>query len=414
MKIFITCGKHPLKSSGGYATYTHALCKVFKKLGFDVHIIAISHEQTIKDSEIGTIHTITSKILPIESSTMITASFFLWSKSIEKYLNSLIELESDQCVIFGIGPWTLSGVKLKKKFGNKITLFGIFFTTITHETKWLMKGINVMDYGIKLKIKYSLIYYYSKLFLKKFEKNALDFCDKIIVHYDFTKRIIINEYNISEKKIEKLSYYTEIFAKDVLYSKYDAERKFSFTENKEFTCLSICRQEPRKGINYFLKAIQILVKKNIPIKAIIVGSGDLLTQNIQIAKKLGISNYVKFTGFVKDVGELYSKCDVFVQPSLQEGSGSVSVFEALQSKIPVITTYCDGLPEDIENLKSGILVPKQDELALANAILKIYNSPELKNKLVENGLKVIEEKCNAIYMTNSFKKLFQNLDFKSN
>ena len=69
MRIFVTCGKHPLKSSGGYATYTHALCKSLKSMGHDVKIIAISNDSSIEETEIGTIYNITSPYLPKSSST---------------------------------------------------------------------------------------------------------------------------------------------------------------------------------------------------------------------------------------------------------------------------------------------------------------------------------------------------------
>ena len=68
MKIFVICGKHPLKSSGGYATYTYALCKSLIELGHDVNTIAISDNNHIEESEIGRIHNVTSMFLPKKSS----------------------------------------------------------------------------------------------------------------------------------------------------------------------------------------------------------------------------------------------------------------------------------------------------------------------------------------------------------
>ena len=93
MKCFVTCGKHPLKSSGGYASYVHALSTCLLKMGHDVSIIAISKKSGVENTEIGKIYTVSSQSLPTESSTAITGSFFKWSKIIGKKLEELIKLD---------------------------------------------------------------------------------------------------------------------------------------------------------------------------------------------------------------------------------------------------------------------------------------------------------------------------------
>lgn len=413
MKVFVTCGKHPLKSSGGYASYVHALCVCLKKMGHEVIIIAIAKNEDVEDSEIGKIYTVTSHNLPTESATAITGSFFKWSKIIGKKIQELIENESENYIIYGIGPWCHSGIELKKQFADKVKLVGIFFTTFTHETYWLTRGVKPKYYGISLKLKYKFVHNYAKRVLKKHEAKALAYCDKVVVHYDFTKNLLQEEYSLPDEKIIKIPYFVEIYNKKILYSKYDKKRNLNknvdFGEEKKFTCVSICRQEPRKGIYYFLKAMKIIKEKKFPIKAKIVGSGDLLERNIEIAKKLGLEDTVQFAGFVPDINEVFSEADVFVHPTIQEGSGSISVFEALISNVPVITTMCDGLPEDIQNGISGILVKKEDETELANAIIEIFKSKELREKLVRNGEKVISEKCEINKMIDGLNDVHKKL-----
>lgn len=417
MKIYVICGKHPLKSSGGYATYTHALCKSLKQLNYDVNIIAISDKVLKENSDIGTIHTISSSYLPTKSSTVITATFFLWAKKIDNLLEKLILDDNEKCIIYGIGPWTYAGLKTKKIFKEKVKLVNIFFTSMTHETFWLMKGIKISDYGIFLRIKYSIIHLYSKIILEVYEKRALEKSDLILIHYDFAKKILIEKMKISNLKIEKIPYYSEIYEKRALYSKYDKKIESNIHKNnndeiKKFRCISICRQESRKGINYFLRALKILKKEGIPVKGVIVGSGNLLSKNIRLAEKLKINDIVEFKGFIPNISSELKSSDVFIQPSLQEGSGSISVFEAFISEIPVITTDCDGLPEDIENNVNGILVSKMNEYELANAIKKLYQNKDMAHKLVINAQKTIISKFSSNEMIKGIekinKKLFQN------
>ena len=111
-----------------------------------------------------------------------------------------------------------------------------------------------------------------------------------------------------------------------------------------------------------------------------------------MAKKLKLDDTIEFTGFVENISDILSESDIFIQPSLQEGSGSISVFEAMLSGVPVITTTCDGLPEDIENNFSGILIPPMNSESLAKAIMNLSTNNELINRLVSNGIKTVEEK----------------------
>ena len=76
----------------------------------------------------------------------------------------------------------------------------------------------------------------------------------------------------------------------------------------------------------------------------------------------------------------------------------------------MITTFCDGLPEDIENEVSGILIPKMDSKSLADAIIRIYKDHDLGQKLRDGGDKVIREKLDKTGMINGLKKLHSTLD----
>lgn len=413
MKVFVTCGKHPLKSSGGYATYTHALCKNLKSMGFDVNIIAISDENSVEDSEIGRIFSVTSSYLPTRSSTFITGLSFLWSRSFTKILQEQIKKDDEKCIVYGIGPWALAGLSLRKKFREKVRLVNVFFTSVAHETQWLMKGINVTDYGIVLKIKYTIIHFFSLLVLQRLELKILKNCDIVLVHNEFPRQLLINDFGINSNKIMKLPYYVETYGKVSLYKKYDVEIKSEKNDEekneKNMICVSVCRQEPRKGINYFLRAMKLIKNTNLPIRAKIVGSGDLLKNHIRISKKLGVDDIVEFTGFVPDIKKILEEADVFVQPSLQESSGSVSVLEALQSGTPVIATDCDALPEDIEDGTTGLLVPRRDEKALADAITRLYNDKDLVIKMGHNAKKSILEKFTKEKMEVGLASLHKKL-----
>ena len=90
-------------------------------------------------------------------------------------------------------------------------------------------------------------------------------------------------------------------------------------------------------------------------------------------------------GLVADVGPYLQAADVFVLPSLEEGSGSVSLLEALQAGAAIVASDCDGLSEDITHGESGLLVPPGDERALATALARVLGDPGLRSRLAKNA-----------------------------
>src|SRR5690606_20317497 len=107
-----------------------------------------------------------------------------------------------------------------------------------------------------------------------------------------------------------------------------------------------CRQDPRKGINTFLKALARLRDRGCPFQSIVAGSGVFLKANRRLAAHLGLQNQVSFPGFVPSVEEVLKHTDVYVLPSVEEGSGAISLLEAMRLGLAIVTTRCDGIPED--------------------------------------------------------------------
>ena len=129
-----------------------------------------------------------------------------------------------------------------------------------------------------------------------------------------------------------------------------------------------------KGLDILLDAM-VKVKETRPrVRLSIGGDGELIAKYRDLAKALGVDDFVEFLGYVpgKELAELYSSCSVFVLPSLNrlEGFGIVAL-EALSHATPVITTYFAGSAEFITKNKAGLIVPPGDAAALAEAIITL-------------------------------------------
>lgn len=147
----------------------------------------------------------------------------------------------------------------------------------------------------------------------------------------------------------------------------------------------IGRLEEVKGIDLLINSIYRL--KECKIHLTIVGNGTQKNFLEELVKKLKIENLVTFTGTQYNVIPWLDKADIFVYPSICNEAFGISVVEAMARRCIPITFNKGGLPEVIENNKSGIIVNRVNDKELAIAIQKVIsmNSKE-KDKIINFAL----------------------------
>jgi len=133
---------------------------------------------------------------------------------------------------------------------------------------------------------------------------------------------------------------------------------------------------PVKGVRYLLDAFtKIAPAENIHL----IIAGDVRDPHIQ--PLVGKHSHVHFVGYRKDATALMGACDVMVMPSIEREGLPKAVLEAMAQGVPPITTNVGGLPELIEDGKSGCLIPPKDADAILNAIRKLASAPQLREKM---------------------------------
>ncbi len=169
----------------------------------------------------------------------------------------------------------------------------------------------------------------------------------------------------------------------------------SFFKADDFVVGTIKTLEKNYGINFLIEAFY-LVKKKYPhklLKLLIVGKGTQKEFLENMVKELGIEKDTIFTGYVdhNNVQDYHNMLDIYVAMSLEESFG-VAVLEASACGKPVIVSNVGGLPEVVENGKTGFIVDKGNSIALADALSKLISEPELVAKMGSEGRnKVIRE-----------------------
>ena len=163
----------------------------------------------------------------------------------------------------------------------------------------------------------------------------------------------------------------------------------------------IGRLSAEKGLTFLLNSIKLLDNNQQQIKLVVIGEGPQKNELMVLSDRNRLSSNVIFTGFQKNIDEWLKAIDIFVLPSLTEGSPMV-LLEAMAHGVPCIASDVGGIPQIIEHNVNGMLVPpsKPDELAWAinalnkNSILRDKISNNAKNKIAQDYN--IKEWANAI------------------
>ncbi len=140
------------------------------------------------------------------------------------------------------------------------------------------------------------------------------------------------------------------------------------------------RLAPPKDVETLLQSL----KKVRSCKAIIVGDGPLRSSIKRSIYSLGLSNRVFLLGERNDVPSILASSDVFVLPSNWEGL-PYTVIEAMMAGLPVVATSVGGVPELVEDGVTGFLVPRSDPEALAEALQRLIDDPELRERMGKAG-----------------------------
>lgn len=181
----------------------------------------------------------------------------------------------------------------------------------------------------------------------------------------------------------------EMFEKDLFHftsqEKQKIRNQLFKAKNGETIILTIAALHPRKGLKYLIKAYKEIYEQKNDTRLIIIGEGPEKNELKKLAKKLKIADHIEFLGHQENISRILKTCDIFVLPSIKEAFGLV-LLEAMAAQLPIVATNVGGIPEIIEDRKTGFLVPPQDSRALAQALLMLINNKALREKIAFLGL----------------------------
>ena len=216
-----------------------------------------------------------------------------------------------------------------------------------------------------------------------FEKWTKHLIDKELCVCDAVKNFRKDKIGISENKLEVI--YNGLEGEKISNVKPLSHKELGVSEDK-FIIGTVSRLEKQKGIEYLLDAVKILIRKNYEISLVVVGMGKEENNLKEKVDREGIKEHVSFLGFRRDVLSIIASFDLFVLSSLWEGFPN-ALLEAQSLGIPCVVTDVGGSREIVKDGETGIIVPSEDSFAIANAIMKLINDNELREKMGKEAKK---------------------------
>jgi glycosyltransferase involved in cell wall biosynthesis len=171
--------------------------------------------------------------------------------------------------------------------------------------------------------------------------------------------------------------------------------------------LYVGRLVPEKGQAVLLEAVAALAGRGEDVELLLAGEGRLRPELEHEAERLGIADRVSFLGAVgqEEIRDLYERAAVFCLPSFAEGV-PVVLMEAMAMGVPVVTTRIAGIPELIENGRSGLLVAPGRADELADSISRLVGDGDLRHELGRRGREAVLRGFDAESSAAQLRELF--------
>ena len=177
-----------------------------------------------------------------------------------------------------------------------------------------------------------------------------------------------------------------------------------------------------KNHKMFLDAAKIFIVENpgIQVKFMIIGDGELREELMSYSVALGLSDYVIFCGWIRDLPEVYADLDVLVLTSINEGT-PVSIIEAMASSVPVISTDAGGVRDLIgpprskcdldgfEVCKRGLICRQGDTNGLAKGVKFLLMNSRFRQETSNAAQKFVKRDYSADRLLTEIDSIYLNL-----
>ena len=402
--VFLQIRDPTTRLSGG-ERYVCAHARAAVRAGLDCHVFCVSGRTSVEETEIGTVHRVWSPLRPFRSLLTPLHAPFL-ARGIKRFLAG----RKGPHILHGFT--TATGVALSVAESGagrraRCVAVGTVWDGLYEESIAKLAGVDPSQ-GLRGRINPAIEVAWNAAVTRGYEQRTYRRCRALFVNYESIRRLLVSRYGVDSSRIHLLPYAPETAFLPL--SNLPMPDTVAELRSAGVPVIAVVsRHVPRKGIPVLLRALADLLKQGCGFRACFVGGGYLLEHHRQLVKELGLSDVVRLTGFVPESFEYVRHADVFVLPSLEEGSGSLSMVEAMQAGVAIIATRIDGIPEDVTDGDDALLVESGNVQQLAAAIRRLLDDPVLRERLGENGHQTFRQRFSADALTTGLVNAYERL-----
>ena len=173
----------------------------------------------------------------------------------------------------------------------------------------------------------------------------------------------------------------------------------------DFTVGMLSRHDPVKGIDL---AIRVVAALGDGYRLVVVGDGAERPNLEALVAELGVADRVELRGWDERARHVLGTFDVYLLPSRLEGF-PITVMEAMQAGVPVVATEVGSIREAVEDGETGFVVPVGDVAAMAAAVRRLAEDPELRTRMGEQAQEVGLEKFDAAAAVTAWEDVFDQI-----
>lgn len=242
------------------------------------------------------------------------------------------------------------------------------------------------------------------------EKLMSPLTDAVINVSNYSSQVYRQKVGLSNEKVVTIYNGVDEDVIQCLPKGTNPERRGDQLTEDRFVLSVVALLLPNKGHSYLLESLRELGQEKTKPKILcyFIGDGPCYDSLIEEVDRKDLGDVVKFVGFQKDVRSWLSISDAVVLPSRAESFG-LALVEAMLHKKPVIASRVGGIPEIVEDGKSGILVSPGDTTELKKAIVRLCDNKKERIEMGEHGFRIAKERFSIKAMICETQKLYMSL-----
>jgi len=408
--IVLIAGNDVVAGTGGHPSYVRAHARAARRAGFAPQLFSLSRADGTVETDYGTVHQVGVRVgferwpvLGHRKNQLVWRYAFL-----ARAVASFVRAHGAIRLIHSFGVFGSAGVfacRLLRHHGVDAIPILSSYDTATREVTAKLRGVSGA-HGRTHRLLYWLELAWVRRVLARYEAEGYLGSRLVTVNYESVRRLLIASYGIADK-IRKLPY-----ASEAAFRQQPGPASEAWSRAPEIgpggapRIVAVSRHDPRKGVDVLLRALARLRDRGVRFRACLVGGGALLAQHRRLVARLDLDDLVAVTGPVPDPYPYLTGADVFVLPSLEEGSGSLSLLEALQARVAVVASGVDGIPEDVTDGDTALLVPPGDPATLAESIERLLKDDALRDGMALRGRRAFEARFSADVFSAALRRAY--------